>query len=262
MIGAFIFNEIESSTFNLVCKSVKRPLLPAVKVRRVELAGISGVYDFDDEGTEYGMRPLTMKIQYIGTSYEELRTRARSIAAWLSTNAWAKLRIHDEDDKYYLAKVTEEIDLESLWESGSADVVFDCQPFAYSVTEASEDFAASANASETTCTVAHNFTNPGTRLINFKSPPGSKFQIKVVGSWMTLSLTMSSKTLNYTESGSGTLIFDNVEMECKLGSTNKFGVLTGDIDTFLKIVPGANTLTVAGTGLSVTVTINYIPMWM
>lgn len=250
-----MFNETESSTYKLVCKSVKRRLLPAAKVRRIDLIGTSGVYDFDNDGNEYSMCALTMKIQYIGDTYEELRSRARSIAAWLSTGTWAKLRIHDEDDKYYLAKVTEEIDLESLWESGSADIVFDCQPFAYSVTEASEEFAA-------TDTVAHPFTNPGTRLINFKSPPGSKFQIKVVGSWTTLSLTMSGKTLNYTESGSGTLIFDNVEMECKLGSTNKFGVLTGDIDTFLKIVPGANTLTVDGTGLSVTVTIDYIPMWM
>lgn len=256
MIGAFIFNEVESSSFNLVCKSVKRPLLPAVKVRRVELTGISGVYDFDDDGIEYDMRSITMKIQYIGTSYEELRTRARQIAAWLSTSTWAKLRIHDEDDKYYLAKVTGEIDLDNLWESGSADVEFDCQPFAYSVTEEVEEF-------EVTALTAHEFTNPGTRLINYKSPQGSKFKITLVGSWTTLSLMINGKTLNYPEAVvAGTLIIDNIEMECTLGGVNKFSILTGDIDTFLKIIPGDNTLTVNGTGLDLDVTVEYIPLWI
>ena len=255
MIGAFIFNEVESSTFKLVCKSVKRPLLPAVKVRRVELTGISGVYDFDDDGNEYSMRPLVMKIQYIGTSYEELRSRARSIAAWLSTSTWAKLRIHDEDDKYYLAKVTGEIDLDSLWESGAADIEFDCQPFAYSVDEEVEEF-------EVDGLTNHAFINPGTRLINYKSPQGSKSKITIVGAWTTLSLSMNGKTLNYPEAGNGTLIFDNIEMECTLGGVNKFSVLTGDVDTFLKVIPGDNTLTINGTGLDLDVTVEYIPLWI
>lgn len=256
MIGAFVFNEVESSVFSLVCKSVKRPLLPAAKVKRVELLGISGVYDFDANGNEYGMRPITMKIQYIGTSYEELRTRARNIAAWLSTNTWGKLRIHDEDDKYYLAKVTGEIDLQGLWQSGSADVTFDCQPFAYSVQEEIETFNVIGLTD-------YGFANPGTRLINYRSPYGSKSRITVVGSWTTLSLSMNGQTLNYTEAGVGaTVIFDNIEMECSSGGVNKFSVLTGDIDSFLKIMPGNNTLTVNGTGLNLTVTIEYIPLWV
>ena len=253
MIGAFVFNGVESSQFNLVCKSVKRPLLPPVKLRRVELLGISGVYDFDDN--EYDMRPITMKIQYIGTSYQELRTRARSIAAWLSTTTWGKLRIHDEDDKYYLAKVTEQIDLETLWEFGSADIAFDCQPFAYSVEE-------EVKMLEVVELTNYEFINPGTRLINYRSTQGSKSRVKVVGSWTTLSLAMNGKTLNYPEAGNGTLILDNVEMECVLEGVNKFSVLTGDIDTFLKIIPGNNTLTVDGTGLNVSVTIEYIPLWV
>lgn len=255
MIGAFIFNEVESSIFNLVCKSVKRPLLPAAKVRRVELTGISGVYDFDDEGTEYEMRSLTMKIQYIGTSYEELRTRARNIAAWLSTITWAKLRIHDEDDKYYLAKVTSEIDLESLWESGTADIEFDCQPFAYSVMEVSHPFAVTGAINE-------EFAHPGTRLINYKSPYGSKFLIKVNGLWTTLSLGLNGKTLTYNTAGNGLLIVDNIEMECTLGGANVFDNLGGDIDTFLKVIPGVNTLAVGGTGLNATITVEFIPLWL
>lgn len=255
MIGSFIFNEVESSVFNLVCKSVKRPLLPAAKVRRVELPGISGVYDFDDNDTEYDMRKITMKIQYIGTSFEELRTRARQIAAWLGTSSFVKLRIHDEDDKYYLAKVTDEIDLDTLFESGSADIAFDCQPFAYSVTEVSHSFDIDAGISEP-------FTHPGTRLINFRSPRGSKFKIIVNGLWTTISLALNGKTLTYNTAGSGILTIDNIEMEVTYGSTNVFNNLGGDTDTFLKVIPGSNTLVISGTGLDANITIEFIPLWL
>ena len=254
MIGAFSFNNVESEGFNLVCKSVKRPLLPAVKIKRIELPGSSGVYDFS--GHEYEMRQVTMKIQYIGTSYEELRTRARSIAGWLCNPTWSKLILNDEPDKYYLAKVTDEIDLESLWESGSADVVFDCQPFAYAVTEV--DLT-------TTATDAKDYviTNAGTREINYRSPQGSKFLISVTGSFDTLSLSLNGKTINYTEAvASGTVIFDNIEMECTLGGVNKFAKLTGDIDSFLNLLPGNNTLSIAGTGLNISVNIKFIPLWI
>lgn len=246
MVGSFKFNNVESSLFNLVCKSVKRPLLPAAKVRRIEIENASGAYDFDDESVDYGLRSLTIKIQYIGTDYEELRTRARSISAWLSTRTWTPLQLHDEDDKYYLAKVTSEIDLNTLWESGSADIVFDCQPFAYSTTEVT-----AAGVGNVT------FTNPGTREINYKSPPGSKFLIKVTGSWTTLKFTLNGRTLRYTEAGNGTLIIDNIKMEAMLGTVNKFYALEDDYDTFLEIKPGVNTLNVVGA----TAVVEFIPMW-
>jgi predicted phage tail component-like protein len=253
MIGAFNFNNVESSVYSLVCKSIKRPLLPAVKVRRIEPVGVSGVYDSDEN--EYSMRSVIMSIAYVGTDYTELRTRARSIAAWLSVGGWSKLIINDEPDKYYLAKVTSELDLKNLWESGTVEITFDCQPFAYSVTEVSESVALTAPGTKT-------FTNLGTRLINRKSPQGSKFKIEVAGAWTTLTLAMNGKTLNYPDAGTGTLVIDNVEMEAYLGTVNKYGVVTGDVDTFLSLVPGSNTLTIGGTGINATVTIKYIPLWL
>jgi len=255
MIGSFSFNNVESSGFNLVCKSVKRPLLPAKKVNRTEKVGASGAYDFDDN--EYSLRVVTMKIAYIGTTYQELRVRARAIAAWLSTKTWVKLIIHDEPDKYYLAKVTSEISLESLWESGTADIVFDCQPFAYSLTELDVTRLA------LTDTTAINFTNPGTRDINFKSPQGSKFSITVTGSWTTLTFACNGQTLTYSKAGvAETLVLNNVDMTVIQNGSSFFASLTGDVDTFLSIIPGANTITVGGTGLSIDVKISYIPLWI
>lgn len=253
MIGSFNFNGVSSGLFNLVCKSVKRPLLPALKVKRIELPGASGSYDFNDD--EYSLRSITMRIAYIGTSYEELRNRARNIAAWLTPSGFAKLIINDEPDKYYLAKITNEIDLESLLESGSADISFDCQPFAYSIDEEIISFDVSG-------TTDYNFINPGTRPINYKSPQGSKFQISISGSFTTLTIALNGNSITYGDDVIGTLVIDNIEMEAKVDGVNVFDKLTGDIDTFLQIVPGGNFITISGIALNVTILINYCPMWV
>lgn len=131
MIGEFIFNDVPSSTFNLVCKSIKRPLLPALRPSRVQVGGISGSYVFDSY--DYDLRSITMRITYVGDDFEELRTRARDIAAWLSTPNFEPLIINDESDKYYLAQISTVTDLTTLQEAGQADLIFDCQPFALAV---------------------------------------------------------------------------------------------------------------------------------
>lgn len=256
MIGAFNFNETESAEFDVVCKSIKRPLLPQAKVKRVELAGASGAYDFPN--TEYGLRELEMRITYIGNSFEELRSRARSIAAWLSTDDFAKLIINDEPDKYYLARVTDEIDMSTMFEAGEVTIKFDCQPFAYSVADVTEVFE--TIASQTDC----EFEHPGTRVINYRAPSGSKSQISISGSWTTLSLALNGKTLTYSQARSGkTLIIDNIDMEVTIDAANVFNYLGGDIDSFLPILPGDNTLTVNGTGLNLTtVIVDFTPLWV
>lgn len=253
MIGSFSFNGIESSNFNLVCKSIQRPLLPAVKTKRIDMIGLSGVFDFSN--TEYSLRNVTMSITYIGTDYTELRSRARSIAAWLSSDAWVRLIINDESDKYYLAKVTEHIDFNSLWESGSAEIVFDCQPFAYSVNEQLITFPV-------TTLTNRSFTNVGTRVINNKSPVGSKYNLRITGSWTSITFTSNANALTFSRAGTGTLIIDNINMEVRLNGVNAFSDIFGDIDTFLRIVPGPNILTVNGTALNITVNIEYVPLWI
>jgi len=52
-------------------------------------------------------------------------------------------------------------------------------------------------------------------------------------------------------------------MEVTIDSLNVFGYLGGDIDSFLPIISGDNTLTVNGTGLNLSsVTVNFIPLWI
>lgn len=131
MIGAFTYKGVSSSTFNLVCKSVKRPLLAALKSNVIKIPGSSNVYD--PGGSNYDLMNLTMKIQYLGTNFYELRTRAQAIANWLRGGTWGKLFITGEPG-YYVCKIEEEIDLDTIVDqtpSGEADITFVCLPFLY-----------------------------------------------------------------------------------------------------------------------------------
>jgi len=254
MIGSFSLDGVSSETFSIVSKSVKRPLLPAMKVKRLNINGVSGAYDFGDD--EYSLRTITMKIAYIGTSYEELRSRARTIAAWLSTPTWKQLIINDETDKYYLVKITSEVDLKSLFELGRADVKFDCQPFALSVTGQTEEW--SITAGDTL-----NFVNPGTRRINYKSPEGSTSLLTIDGSFTTLTVTLGDETLTFEDAVSSKVItINSIDMEIEKDSVNIFNDVTGDIDSFLTIQPGSNDLIIGGTGINVDITLEYIPLWL
>jgi predicted phage tail component-like protein len=242
MIGGFSFNGIHCREFNLVGKSIKRPMLPPAKVRRVEIPGSSGSYDFDD--LEYELRPITTQLAYIGDDYYELRSRARRIAAWLSQPIWRKLIMDDERDKYYLAKVTGELDLETLWQLGRVDVAFDCQPFAYSI----EDVVF-----EGLGTVVH----PGTRRIDFHAPQGSKFTIEADTAKQS-SFTVGTRILEY-DGTAGHLVIDSVNMEVTLNNSNVFNKISGDIDRFFTLNPGENEI--GATGVSNVVT-TFTPLWL
>jgi predicted phage tail component-like protein len=265
MIGSFKFNEVESSSFNLVCKSVSRPLLPAVKVKRVDIPGASGVYDFPN--TEYSLRQVTMRVTYLETSFENMRSKARLIAAWLSTSTWGKLIINDEPDKYYLAKVTAATDMTALLTAGQADIIFDCLPFAYSTPGLVE----ALNGVTTNYNHILEFTNPGTKEINYRCPEGSQSLISLVGTWDTLSLSSGGVVMVYNaaQAVQGQLVeIDNIAMEVRLVTsettwTNKFGALSAGMDTFLPIFPGVNTITIGGSSVDLdTITVEYIPLWI
>lgn len=274
--GYFEFDEISSEIFDIVCKSIKRPLMPAMKTKTVNINGQSGVYDFGEN--EYEPFILTMSIAYVGDSLIDIRSKARDIASWLKTNKWSKLIIGDEPDKYYLARVANEADLETLKTLGQANIPFICQPFAYMTVDTGEDLTwnqadfpwitdvywnmSEAYTFKTTSNKNFTFNNPGTRKTNYRSPQGSKSLIKINGSWTTLNISMNGNTLTYTQSSSGELIIDNVGMEAALDGTNALSAIDGNIEEFLEITPGDNIISISGTGINVEVTIDFAPMWI
>lgn len=128
MIGAFTYRGISSLAYNLICQSVTRPLIPPLKSNIVKIPGSSDIYDAG--GANYDLMNITLKIQYIGDDYYELRTRAIEIANWLGGDIWGKLLIEGQDG-YYVAKIESEIDLQSVVGTplGVADIEFLTLPF-------------------------------------------------------------------------------------------------------------------------------------
>ena len=123
--------------FQVIAKSVDRPILPSMRKREMAIPGKHGTYSFD--GNTYDSRIISILIQYIGATFNDLRLRARDIAAWLSQTSYKELIFSDEPDKYYLAKIYDPASLENFFRLGKSEIHFDCQPFALYVVTSAED---------------------------------------------------------------------------------------------------------------------------
>lgn len=133
-----LYNSLDSyADFRIIVKSVDRPILPALVRREISVPGKHGTYDFGENS--YENRIIIVEIKYIGTSFNELRLRARNIAAWLSQTTYKELIFSDEPDKFYLAKIYDPVSLENFFRLGKATVQFECRPFAMSVVTSAED---------------------------------------------------------------------------------------------------------------------------
>ena len=137
MNGLTYKNKHSLSDFKLVLQSLSRPVLPALRKRELAIPGKHGVYDFG--GNTFYTRTISVLLQYLGASIEDLRLEFRDVAAWLTSSEYLPLIFDDEPDKYYLAKIYDPVALESLYRVGKATVQFECQPFALYVVTSAED---------------------------------------------------------------------------------------------------------------------------
>jgi predicted phage tail component-like protein len=132
MIG-FTYNETHSNVYGIYSKTENRPLLPTMTPKYISVPGRNGIYDFGDNTYEPRIIELTLK--YKGTSYDNLRSKAREIAYWLNGQTEKKLVFDDETDKYYMCKIYSDVGLSNLFRVGECTVQFLCNPpFAISTT--------------------------------------------------------------------------------------------------------------------------------
>lgn len=254
MIGTFDYKDVNSKVHGVHFKSLKRPLMAPLKRRTTEKTDASGSYDYG--GSEYENTTIEMGIAFDVKDISEKWERAEEIAEWLDSETWEKLILGDRPDRYYLARVNGSIDFDGLITSGQTEISFICQPFTYAVSYVPYNFA-------TLVDDVFVFNNRGTRLINYKSPQGSNFDIVISGSFTTLTLSLNGKTINYNEAVTeGVLTINNFDMEIDLDGVNKLGVVTGDLATFFEALPGDNSLSVSGTDLDIGVIVDFRPMWI
>lgn len=129
MMG-FTFNNVHSADMGVVFKSTDRTLLPAKRITQYTIPGKSGTYDIADG---YENRQIVCTVAFVGAgnAYAGVRTRARSVAQWLSGEGL--LIFDDEPEKAYSAKVIDGISIEQIAVTGHCEVSFLCAPFAESI---------------------------------------------------------------------------------------------------------------------------------
>ena len=273
MIG-FVYRDKNSySDYSVLAKSVSRPILPALRKRELTIPGRHGIYDFGDN--TYENRIMSVLIQYVGTSLNDLRLAARNIAAWLSSNVYAQLTFEDEPDKYYLAKIYNALTLETLFTFGKATVQFECQPFALYQESSGEDLTWDTalpwgseytwdNVAKHAIAVTEDTTFGidyfASQEVGLGAPTGSKFDIAIYGSFTNITIALNGKSLTYTGPVSNQAVtINNVDATVKIGNTNELSKCTGD---FLSLQPGVNTATITGTGLDCSVLFDFIPQYI
>ena len=287
MIG-FIYNGISSKTYNIVAKSINRPILPMLRKKELIIPGKHGVYTFESETFE--KRFIEVELRYVGTSFDELRTRARTIASWLNAYDGSKnLIFDDETDKWYVAKIYSEIGLSNLFRLGEATVIFECEPFAYAILgEYDETYEYDTGQNYDTGLIYPNSRFYGSYflapffIVNAKDWCGfswiynphmtslynhatikTPFTITIYGEVENPRIVHEQTTAEFTISANmtagSTMIINSDTMTITLNGTNYLHKMTGD---FLDLEVGANGFFFYGTNPQAEVTFDFEHQWL
>lgn len=274
--GTFDRKGINSSNFNIVAQSINRPMIPAMTPKILTVPGMHGVHDFGVN--TYSNQNIPVHIAFVGNDIYELMSRADEIAAWLTSKKYEPLTFADEPNVYYLAKIYDKVALEKFKRFGEADINFDCMPFKIYQESSGKDLTWDSDltwgceytwgsADDYKVAVTANTTFDieyfGTQELGFGDPAGSQFDIVITGSFTTLSITLNDKTINYNEAiANETVTINNIKATIKKGIENKLPVCSGDLDDFLRLIPGTNTATITGTGLNCSVLFDFRPQFL
>jgi len=250
----FKFNGVHSSSFGLVMQSKNRPILPEPKIIIEDIPARNGVYDFS-ESNPYGHimykeREVSVDCKFVNKSIVDLRKNARKIAAWLALSE-GKLIFDDEPCVFYLARVSNRIDLEhQISKIGSFTIVFTCRPFAYSVVTSGDipsygdglyyddhAFYGGNNVFSVTGYKTFNVVNYGTYV---------KPIIILDGTFDNVLITYESKSLQYLQQGSGVLSIDCEKNRVTKDGLNVINYISGE---FFELVSGDNIMEISGTNL-------------
>jgi len=225
----------------LVMLSKNRVLLPETADEYVDIPGRDGSILFAG-----AMKDRTIEVEFsaLANTLPELRILARRIAAWLYSATRQALVFDDEPGLYYMARVSNQLDLEQTAALGKFTVDFRCEPLAYSVAE--------STFSKTVTTAPETITYAGT----YKALP--VITITATSDMTNPSITVEDKTLIYTGTlAAGQSLVINCETyQATITGVNALGSVSGDWPV---LYPGENEVTMS-TGCSLQ--IKYRERWL
>lgn len=123
----FRFGDTISSAFHLTCDRETHFLLPELQTFTKTIPGFDGYVDFGIGG--YGPRTISADIYYDG-DYAVLRENREAIIAWLYSDhgAYKQLEFGDEPGKYYMAKITGELNFTNTDNRKIGTIQWVCNP--------------------------------------------------------------------------------------------------------------------------------------
>ena len=288
----FTYNSIKSTTYGIVAKTVNRPMLPILRKRELVIPGKHGAYSFGDE--TFDKRLIEVELKYVGTSFNELRTRARQIAYWLSGFSGTKnLVFSDEPDKWYVAKIYSEIGLQNFFKLGQATVQFECEPFAYALLSAYDvnsiydtEELYTAGLTYPNARTVYDWTflapffnirngdsrewcgfpwsyNPHMTSLHNHATIETPFTITIYGKVenprVYQETTSATFTISANMTAGSTMIINSDNMTVTLNGTNYLHKMTGD---WLNLEVGANGFFFYGTNPQAEVTFDFLHQWL
>lgn len=250
----------------IVVLGSRRPILPGTVDRTLAIPGRHGLWDF---GADLGAKLFEFTCAINQSSTTTLQQSVATLAAFL-LDSFGRPRTIDlvfltDPDKSFKVRLMGELPIDRMNGYGSFTLpLIAADPFARSITGTDgiilnsdilldSDFRLDDVWSFVISAVgSHEVSNWGTLIIY----P----EIVITGSFTTLSIVANGKTFGYTAAISNkTLVVDGERMTVKLDGANALSNMTGD---FIELEPGINDVTIGGTGLSCTVSINFKPRFV
>lgn len=140
---SFLFKGISSENY-FVVEKVYRSLLPPVENASLKIAGKPGAYH---QKTKLGIRKHDFVIRIREENIDNLNDAIRTIAGWLFSDQPAELVLNKEPDKYYLAILDGETDLEEIVRIGKGTLSFISEdPLAYDRIESLQSIASGTDS--------------------------------------------------------------------------------------------------------------------
>jgi len=132
-----MLNNVEIPSFVKVGK-IKNPPHPPISLVTTDIPGRAGSYYF---GQNLGERTITVPLTIAADSMADFPAKKRALMSWLFYDEPKQLVLPDEPDKYYMAKVSGETDIDKLLHVGFGTITFVCpDPIAYGVAEKTANF--------------------------------------------------------------------------------------------------------------------------
>lgn len=205
-MNSFNFKGISSDNFNIIVNSLPPISKPAMRVEETEIDGVDGII-FEDLGYESYEKKIKITIT---------KNNVDEIIKWL--NGEGDLVLSNEPNKYYKAKVIEQIDFENLIKYEPVEVTFRVQPFKY---EYGEEIVTTLTEDITEISVEN--------LGNCISKP----IIKITGSGTINFILNGNSLFNYTfPEEENEVTIDSQKQDAYLGITLKNRNMLGEFPTF------------------------------